>query len=404
MTAKISRIVPKNLLASAMHAVGEENYSGDPISLSNIRDLATLVNLAVLYDEIETIGNMDELNRSYKPHLAEGYQAIQNVGLRVVIGPKEQDLGHVLSAAAGFAAEPITAAGSDVMLDALKQRLSSSFRGAMSAGPDYWSDFEEGRRLFLARNLDRDSPAEDFWLRSFLYLGLAKIREMPFVADSVRSWGLSVPCPCPDYQKQLETIIEAKYTPEQISKLIPDIPVPLPPLAAAVFLRAGTRRNIMSEMKALREELTPVRTALAAFQHKRQGGEFLGYLTIFGGYYSSTAQREADENVHDALEVLRKLKLPLPPQLLAVKPASEITKSIASLLTTLLSAVSHPVKAAWEAYTLFSQANAVSSWSEKNAFVEVHHRLGWTLRTWFPHQAKIQSLFGAVVDDEPRQS
>jgi len=403
----ISRIVPKNLLASAMRAIREESEDGGAITVTNVRDLATLVNVAVLYDEMETIASKEEFDSSYKPYLAEGYDAIQDVGLKVRAGPEKAEFDRVLSAGAAFATEPISAAGSDVSLQQLRQRLSNSLRGALSTGPDYWSDFEEGRDLFLNRNFDPDGPengAENFWLRSFLYLGFAKVREVPFVTDAVRSWGLDAQGPRSDYAQQLETIIDAKYSPEQVSKLIPDTPLPLPPLAAAVFLRAGTRRNILPELKVLREELAPVRMALAGFQHKKHGGEFLGYINIFGGYYSSATQRKADENVHAAFEALRKLKVPLPPQLLVVKSAFAVSKSVASLLSNLLSAIPRPIKAGAEIYEAVSQMKDLSTWSESNPFAEVHHRLGWTLRSWFNEGIKLETLFGSIRDDEPRQN
>ena len=281
-----SRIVPKNLFLSAQRGLSEEAVRAGAVTHSNIRDLCTLITLSMLYDEIETLGNKAELEEDCKPYIAAEYQSICDLtGLKINVGPAQHELNEVLKESVSFAVRPFVKAARKIELDALEDKLSKSLRDETSDQPDYWEDFAEGRRLLLAKALDEQSTeSENFLLRSFLYAGLASNRQRPFVPDAIRSWGMhQITVPSSDYGEDLERIIEAKYPPGRMWELIAGSPFPIPPFAATVFLRADSKRqNLPKAIKSLRDDLTPVRDALAHFQREKDTADYRGLITIFG--------------------------------------------------------------------------------------------------------------------------
>jgi hypothetical protein len=130
-------------------------------------------------------------------------------------------------------------------------------------------------------------------------------------------------------------------------------------------------------------------------------GDYRGLITIFGRAHTPGSKIAVDERVRDAEEALRRLKLPIPPQFLVVKPVFDVVKSAASLVVNLVSPVPQAFKAGKDLFDLFSSAQDVRSWSDTSAFLEVHYRLGWTLREWFNSGIRLERLFGPIQNDEP---
>src|SRR5690348_3684620 len=94
------RIVPKNLLFSAQEALSESAVHEGHVTESNLRDLCTLITLSVLYDEIETLGSANELDKFNKPDIARGYDAIRAMtGLCITVGPTPCEFDDVLTKA-----------------------------------------------------------------------------------------------------------------------------------------------------------------------------------------------------------------------------------------------------------------------------------------------------------------
>jgi len=338
----LARIVPKNLLLSAQRALSDPAIHAQTVTESNIRDLCTLINLSVLYDDIETLGNKAEIDETYKPHIAPEYQTIRDLtGLNISVGPSPEQFEETLRQSMAFAVDPFAIAGKTVELDKLKKKLSQSLRIETSDRPDYWEDIAEGQRLLLTKEFQEKSiEPENFWLRSFLYAGLARIRQRPLVPDAIRTWGMHQGSITPsDYGQGLEEVIDGKYTPGKIRKLIVDAPFPIPPFAAAVFLRAGKdRKKIPEELKTLRAELAPVRSALSGFQREKETADYRGLITIFGKPHTPDSKIDLDDRVHGALETLRNAMAPVPPQILVLKPVFDMVKSAAALFINLASA------------------------------------------------------------------
>lgn len=399
------RVVPKNLFLSAQRALSDNAVHAKSVTKSNLRDLCTLLSLSVLYDEVETLGNKGEFDEGSKPYIAPEYKSIQELtGLKIRVGPSPEEFDSVLRKSISFAVEPFSNAGKNIDIDRLKIEIGTSLREGVSTIPDDWKDFAEGEKLLLNHGLeDKRSGAERFWLRSFLYAGLAASRRRSLVPDTVRSWGLpDLIGARPDYARALETAIEHKYPPDKVRALLLDSAVPVPPFAAGIFIRAGnSRHKIAHELKALREELTPVRTALQSFQLENEIGDYRGFITVFGKAHTADSKMAVDDRVADAVEALRIAKLPIPPQLVALKPVFDAVWSSASLFINLVSASPKAIKAAKDLLALALQVQDVRSAGDRTAFLEVHYRLGWDLREWFNHGVRIEDMFGPIQDDEP---
>jgi hypothetical protein len=157
-------------------------------------------------------------------------------------------------------------------------------------------------------------------------------------------------------------------------------------------------------MRALRDELAPVRLALGSFQREKDTADYRGLITIFGKAHTADSKGVIDDRVHDAIEVLRKVKWPGPPQFLVIKPVFNLVKSAASLFSNLVSASPGAFGAAKDVFEAASAAKELQSFGDSSAFVEVHHRLGWTLRQWFNPGIRLEKLFGPIQGDEPRNS
>jgi hypothetical protein len=342
------RIVPKNLFLSAQRALSEEVVHAGKVRESNIRDLCTLIDLSVLYEGIETLGSDIELREEQKPHISPEYENIRRLtGLTIKVGPAGSEFENVLRHSLTFAIQPFARSGQDVALDELKAKIASSLRIAISGGPDYWEEFAEGERLLTKPLNQATSDPEKFWLRSFLYAGFASARSSPLVPDAIRSWGMRIPGrPPSDYGQELQRVIEGKYPPDRMRALFVDSPFPVPPFAAVVFLRADNDpTNVPRALKDLRDELAPVRIALGGFQRERDTADYRGLITIFGKAHTPGSRVALDERMRDAVEALRKLKLPIPPQLLVLKPIFNIVKSASALVANLISASPQAFKA-----------------------------------------------------------
>ena len=380
---------------------------------SNLRDLCTLVTISVLYDDVETLGSDAELHEGQKPYISPQYQSIhERTGLRISVGPTYDDFQSVLTDSVPEAARVFTRGGTDARVQDLRKLLSNALRVEISDRPDYWDDFAEGaKQLRGTPTTDQNEKARRFWLRSFLYAGLAKTRNCPFVPDAIRSWGFGESNEwSPDYGQDLEKVIDEHYPPERIRRLIPDVRVDIPPFAAAVFVRAGAARaKIPEELKQLREQLAPVRETLAAFQAEREGGDYRGLLSIFGKPSTKAARVAVDGRVHDALQVLRAAKLPVWPGLLVLKPLYGVVTSATSLLTHLMageltSASRQLFEIGKDAHALISGTSDLKAWNDRSAFLEVHNRIGWTLRGFLNDGVDTRRLFGIIREDLPTRA
>ena len=118
-------------------------------------------------------------------------------------------------------------------------------------------------------------------------------------------------------------------------------------------------------------------------------------------YHTRDSRIDVDERVRDAVEALRKLTVPVPPQIIVLKPVFELVKSAASLFMNLVSVLPDPSKAGKDIIDIASRVKDLKSAGDSSAFIEVHHRLGWTLRAWFNPGIRLDEMFGPIRDDEP---
>ena len=186
--------------------------------------------------------------------------------------------------------------------------------------------------------------------------------------------------------------------------MITDAPISIPPFAAAVFVRAGSDPSrIVPELKGLREEMASVRQALAHLQQERDWGKYRdGFQTIFATQPSRDSEITADEQTRKALDKLSNLKVPLPPQLLKLQPLFSVVKGAASLLINLIGPSPSWPDGFKDVREMVEKTLEMKAWNDDYAFAEVHNRLGWNLRGFFPSKIRLENLFGKIRDDEPR--
>lgn len=398
------RIVPKNLLFSAQQALSESAVREQRVTESNLRDLCTLITLSVLYDQIETLGNTKELDTSSKPHIAVGYDAIRDMtGLCITVGPKLSEFDAVLDKAIPPATTPFAEARRNVTTEGLRQKLAGALRADISGTPDYWEDLAEGRRLALSKDVgDASTEAEKFWLRTFLYAGLARHRKRPFVPDTIRSWDRNEDCPPNDYSRQLIEAVDAKYSPERVRELVVDSPIPIPPFPALVFHRTGgDRRKIPQETRNLRCELETVREALTRLQRERETADYSGILTLFGRPHTAKSLLALDDRTRDAFKTLRDLKIPggIPPLVLRVKPVFEILMSTAKFILNLATIQLHQVPGAIR--EIATKLTEFEKSQHDFDFAEIHSQLAATPRAWLKGGVRTDKLFGTIRKDNP---
>jgi len=151
----------------------------------------------------------------------------------------------------------------------------------------------------------------------------------------------------------------------------------------------------------LREDLSNVRKTLSSLQLERKTGDYSGLITIFGQHHTAASKDRPDGQVQEAIETLRKLKIPLSPQLLILKPVYQIAKDAASLITDPIGGCTKAFEAANKLREVVTTGQELESWSDRYAFAEVHYQLGWSLRSWLNEGVRLSDLFGTIKNDEP---
>jgi hypothetical protein len=96
---------------------------------------------------------------------------------------------------------------------------------------------------------------------------------------------------------------------------------------------------------------------------------------------SRSHENQAKSACRSALDALNKEVIPLPPQLVEAKGLSNLVSSSATLLkhAVKLSDLKEIPNLAKEAYEWFQETSDFEASEDKNAFVEIHHHIGWDL-------------------------
>jgi hypothetical protein len=134
---------------------------------------------------------------------------------------------------------------------------------------------------------------------------------------------------------------------------------------------------------------------------ERKKGDYSGLITIFGQRHTAASKDKLDDQVQEAIQTLRKLKIPLPPQLLILKPVYQIAKDATSLITDPIEGCTKVFEAANKLREVVTTGKELESWSDRYAFAEVHYQLGWSLRSWLNEGVRLSHLFGTIKNDEP---
>jgi hypothetical protein len=395
----VERILSKNLLLSASRAL---TAGAGEVTESNFLDLCTLISLSMLHDSVVTLGN-DLERTSSKPSIAPCIEALENWtgGLKIKFAefdPEKRDA--VLAAAIGGLLEHLLLKSTDAKdtTELIKSKIEGCLEFSTGTVPDEWEDFAEGASHFRETRYGR-SVAEDFWLRSFLYRGLTKVRQGRFVPDRVRAWGIEVEDgPRTDPATELEELVDGKYYTQVEEALEDSAPTGIPPFAAVVLLRAGKERErIGVEVKKLREDLATPRANLERLEAEIE--QFRRPGSLFAARHTPATRSQAKAAFRSALDALEKEVMPLPSGFIEKKELCDLISKSASLLR-------HAVKLtdwkeipglAIETYQWITETSDFRASEDKNAFLEIHHHLGWDLwRSPLGNGKKIelQALFG----------
>jgi hypothetical protein len=260
-----TRLTTQNLVISA--CVATDSHAVD---WPAIHDLSTLIDLYCMYDSATVLGRPDshilplQLTRLL---LSDGFLNIEN---------PVDDISDELSAAARSHLRAFVGDDDDpAMEDLLRIALApTEMNYGLRAQPDRSHEVAEGevwlkagptRSQLLKRLASETGIARSttFVVRSFVYLAYGDVTGRVFVPDVVREPVVAAVATTEgDVRAKLLETIAANATPRMSGGLGNLSRVA--PLAAVVFERAQPdRRRIVHELRALREELAPLRARLA---------------------------------------------------------------------------------------------------------------------------------------------
>jgi hypothetical protein len=380
-----TRLVTRNLLVSAT------NYLRDQaMTVSNFHDLCTLINLAILNDDLITIGNQSEVKDTHKPYIAAAYEKVKDLtGIKIKVEtPKISEIIENTDYLNGGQCEP----------------LKKALENEVSDRPDYPKDFEEGKSLFKqqSNNInDRSINALDFYCRSFIYVGFAQTSNVPFAPDYVRNIGLKN-IENNNYQNKFLTTIKDIYGEEIFQNTI-GTNLEIPPFPAVVFKRAENRDDISNQIANLRNELEAVRNTLKEFAQERNWGVYYkNFQTLFAPPSTqSTRNKIVNDKVDKELKRLREETEGIKGLVtrMKIKPAVEVLLFAYKLLKIITSPDPGEIaeKAEFVKDLIVTGPETVFQLFNKPRFAEVQLIEG-DLRSWFQNnKIDVKKLFGEII-------
>lgn len=379
------------------------NAKRGEVTLSNVEDLCTLLNLSMLHSCIRTLGNSQEKDSVRKPYLGPGYEGLRDtLGLEVVLDPPKESVVPIAQGKIAQIGDTWTrfAARAKKTWD-LEPQLKSCLEAAVDDRPDSWSDFLEGGNAFLQGDVDRPTAQVNFFLRSFIYWALADSEKIPLVLDAVRASGIKerTEARSEDEAARLEAAITGTYY-EEAANILPEYErIPELPLAVVVLMRAdGNRGNILEAAAAVRKEMEGPRTALETFVSRIEQRFDSG--SIVPKVHVPPTKDKAKADFDRALEGVRSgSKLPLvwysiQPAWQLLSSAAEAVKILAEAHSpiTLLTAL-FKVRNVGHNYRAFIDDEATTS----GDFIEIHRIIGRRLMK--RAQIDLDQMFGGIADD-----
>ncbi len=274
MTSNVgTRVVSQNLLVSAAQAENTES-----VDSNSIRDLASLINLAVLNDDLFVLGRATDYH-IYGPTSDIISFLVSEKILRTESMDEAQIAATTISAKrhlAAFLGDRLDNYFSDLLRNALSPNdveyaLVDTPDGGeeVRIGGEWLKTVPAGTDLVAALREEREfSRSTTFVLRTFLYLGYAGTLGIAFVPDAARANLIN------DVVKRQNAFVTERLLTE-LQRKFETIPEPQPydaralvsPFAAVAFQRCGgDRSRLVREVERLREEFRPVRGTLRELQ------------------------------------------------------------------------------------------------------------------------------------------
>jgi hypothetical protein len=342
------RLVTQNLLLSASCAL----IHPTPIF---VRDLATIINLACLYDDLllpapRTITVTADLltylqaEKLLRPAMLTSTQwqdAITRADAHLALAAKGQD--HASSKDAFALASNDNVRGQTLNPDGIQDAYLA--REAIKTVTAY----ELHQRL---RGTDHDRRIAGYALRTFLYLGIADELLLPVTSDAARKDLLGLIARREqDYIRQQIIDLLGASAANDLS-LSPTVRAISAPLAAIVFHRAKTSAQIIPELHRLRTELKALRHRLRPWEEKRRTG----------------VGRPRDKAINKLNRALDELaaKYHLKRQAFTTTDFVHLGANLAPIMA----APQNP--AAWLPLTA-TTSGGLLKWQERRFFVELHH-------------------------------
>jgi hypothetical protein len=255
------RLITQNLVAAA--ATYERI---DEMTWSAVRQLAILIDLFCLHDRLAVLGR-----QAYS--MLTKASELSALGLEIVSVGEFYSHPDLVSAAcvrlATYLDDALTIEECRKLIEATLE--ASHIERAFSASPDSVEDFNTGAdwlRTFprgqdIKAALDRethDHRSVTFFVRTFLYLTYAELKELPLTPDETRATAMAgIVRTEGNIRQRMREALQKAFPNRFLTDEI-ELTRALTPLASVVFDRAYPRReNIPKEIQKLRNELRPFR-------------------------------------------------------------------------------------------------------------------------------------------------
>jgi hypothetical protein len=248
--------------------------------MSEVHDLSTLINIAVLYDELFVLGrhgsfmnfgpSSDLIDLLYDKRILQSEALTRDEKNKVTSAARKHllcfleendqadiaEFGEILT----YSLSPDAGYVRAYEADSLEE---------VRIGENWFRTAPEGVDLVAALKAEHEfGRSATFFARTFLYLGYADARSMPLVVDSARASAVSKVIKGEDnyFRSRILNLLQDSF--EQFPRQYADNTRRMvSPFAAIVFDRCnGVRSRIAPEVERLRAELTEARRSLATLE------------------------------------------------------------------------------------------------------------------------------------------
>jgi hypothetical protein len=276
-----ARLVTQNLIFSAASAEQRKK-----VDLSQIRDLASLIDIFCLYDEIHVLGR--EVNTHDEFQAWSLYKTFQSTGVMHTDYVPDEVITPLVQRAINHMQALTDDSDDGGVLPGLKSVPPEEIARLLQSMNDNPEKLHEGREwihalsgqewLSAAQLVPDDTSrinCATYFTRTFLYAAYAQQNNLPLTSEVARMPLLEK---IVDSEKALadKLLKELKAAGQDTpARRFPELRKSLSPLAAVVFERAARKpSNLPDEMEHLRDELAPLRKRLRKAEYEILQGDY----------------------------------------------------------------------------------------------------------------------------------